>query len=149
MTSRWEALLDQKPVPLLDALVTQVSKLLAESLMNWPLPVQDVDLETLGDFGAHLSAESLPPVRGVFVSAFRLARWELQRDTAAFDDFMRHQRYLQDDITVSDRSALLFITRWLVEQLLALSEATHSRVKRADLIRCLDETEQLWTTQRP
>jgi hypothetical protein len=72
--------------------------------------------------------------------SLRLATWELQREFDAYDDYMRNKRWEERGLTAADKPALLFVSRWLVEQLLALSESTEGRVGRPLLIRCLAST---------
>ena len=74
----------------------------------------------------------------VFSEARRLARWDLERATDAIDDYFRNRRYADAGIPDADRPALHLVSRWLVEQLLSLGEATGGRVKRADLVAVLD-----------
>ena len=71
----------------------------------------------------------------MFREALRLARWDLEREHAAYDDYVRNRRYLERGLTEADRPALLFVSRWVLEQLLALADATGGRVKRPALTR--------------
>jgi hypothetical protein len=139
MPSRWEQLLEQKPVPLLEALLEQVAKLLSRELARWPLSISELDDSTSGSMETFLQADSVRPGAAVFSEALRLAVWELQREPDALDDYMRNRRYLEQGVAPPERGALLFVTRWLVEQMLALSEATEGRVRRPDLVRCLEQ----------
>jgi hypothetical protein len=139
MPNRWEHLLDQQPVPLLEALLTEVAKRIAGDLKHWPLPIEGLDPETGADFAPLFAAGSVRPGDPVFLEAIRLAAWELERETQAVDDYLRNQRYQERGVGAPERRGLLLITRWLVEQLLALGEATEGRVKRKDLLRCLEQ----------
>ncbi len=143
MASRWERLFDQKPVPLLDALVEEVAKLLSRDLLVWPLPVESLDAVTGGGVAPFLAADSVRPGDAVFQEAFRLARWELEREVDAVDAYLRSRRYLELGVGPHERAALLFVTRWLIEQLLDLAETTRSRVRRPELVRCLERTAAL------
>ena len=51
---------------------------------------------------------------------------------------MRNKRYLEHGLAPTDRLALLFLNRWLVEQMLGLGEATEGRVNRRLDVQCLD-----------
>ena len=144
MSERWERLLDKKPVALLEALATEAATLLCDELRTWPLPVQEVDTATLGAHAALLVADAPRPSPGLYLCAFTLVRWELARETDALDEFMRNQRYLERGVAPTERPALLFVTRWLLEQLLALADATEGRARRTDLLRCVDHLEALW-----
>lgn len=138
MPSRWDFVFDLKPIPLVDHLLEEVAKLVARDLARWPLPVQELDADTGRTFAALLLPDARRPADAVFHEAFRLARWELERDLEASAEYMRNRRYLEHGITESDRRALLFVSRWLVEQLLSLNEATSGRIKRPQLVDCLD-----------
>jgi hypothetical protein len=138
MPSRWDHLFDRKPVSLTEHLVEEVSKLLAADLAQWPLPVQELDIATGRAFAPLLDARSARPSGPVFTEAFRLARWDLERQVDASDDYVRNRRWMEHGLTPEDKLALLFISRWLVEQLLALREATEGRVSRKMLVDCLD-----------
>jgi len=141
MASRWDYLFDLKPVSLLDHLLEEVAKLLHKDLLQWPPPVQEVDLDTGGSF-APLFTEPRPrPAPPVYREAFRLAQWELAHETDAYDDYMRNKRYLERGLSPDDRVALLFLSRWLTEQMLGLGEATEGRVKRKHMRDCLERVQ--------
>jgi hypothetical protein len=141
MPSRWDYLFETKPIPILDHLQEEVAKLLAKDLAKWPPPVQEIDLDVGGTF-APLFLESPPrPAPAVYDEALRLSRWELAREFDAYDDYMRNKRYLDRGLAPTDRLALLFINRWLVEQMLGLGEATEGRVTRPVMRQILDKLE--------
>ncbi|MCP3103327.1 hypothetical protein LZ198_31040 [Myxococcus sp. K15C18031901] len=138
MPSRWDHLFDLKPVALLDHLLEEVAKLLAKDLQRWPPPVEELDLDTGGAF-APLFTEVRPrPSPAVYTEALRLTHWELSHETDAYDDYMRHKRYLERGLGPDDRLALLFLSRWLTEQMLGLGEATGGRIKRKHMRQCLE-----------
>jgi hypothetical protein len=138
MSSRWERLLEQKPIPLAEHLLEETARLLSAELRHWPLPVGEVEPGTGRALEPLLGADARRPQEAVFRAALRLTRWDLERAHDAYDDYMRNRRYLEEGITEGERPALLFISRWLLEQLLALSEATGGRVKRSALVSILD-----------
>jgi len=141
MPSRWDYLLETKPVPILDHLQEEVAKLLAKDLAKWPPPVQEIDLDLGGTF-APLFLEPPPrPSPAVYDEALRLSRWELEREFDAYDDYMRNKRYLERGLAPTDRLTLLFLNRWLVEQMLGLGEATEGRVSRPIMRKILDKVE--------
>ncbi|MGQ0506097.1 MAG: hypothetical protein ACT4TC_12355 [Myxococcaceae bacterium] len=135
--NRWEKILESRPVPLADHLLEEVAKLFAQELLQWPPP-----LEEIGDFKDVVMAGQRPS-RVHFQEAFRLARWELRREVEAVDDYWRNRRYQERGLVDEDKRPLLFLSRWLVEQLLALGEATQGRVKRERMLVCLEKTERL------
>jgi hypothetical protein len=141
MASRWDYLFETKPVPLIDHLIEEVAKLLAKDLDQWPPPVQEIDLEVGGQFAPIFTETPPRPSRAVYDEAFRLSRWELAREHEAYDDYMRNKRYLAHGLAPTDRLALLFLNRWIVDQMLGLGEATEGRVNRRLMQQCLDRLE--------
>lgn len=148
MPSRWDSLLDQKPVPLAEHLLSEAAKLLGRELSKWPIEVREIDMSVGREAAAVLEPGALRPADAVFREAFRLARWDLQRAHDAYDDYMRNRRWLERGLAAEDRAALLVISRWLVEQMLSLGDATESRFKRPQMIECLDRTEREWARLR-
>jgi hypothetical protein len=138
MKTRWERLLEQKPIPLLEHLLDEVAKLLHTELQAWPLPIQELDTATGARFADFLTGDAKRPPKEAFLEALRLARWDLERATDSVDDYFRNRRYSEAGLTDAEKPALLFLSRWLLEQLLSVAEATDGRVKRADLLRVLD-----------
>jgi hypothetical protein len=142
MASRWDLLFEIKPVPILEHLVSEASKLLANDLRRWPLPVQELDLETGKKFAALATGQAPRPADGVFREAFRLARWDLGHELSAYDEYMRNERWAQAGLVPSDKPALLFVSRWLLDQMTSLREATEGRVQKHALLELLDRTER-------
>jgi hypothetical protein len=141
MPSRWDHLFDLKPVPLMDQLLEEVARLLAKDLEKWPPPVQELDLDVGGQFTPLLTGEVPRPGPAVYDEALKLSRWELAREFEAYDEYMRNKRYLERGLAPTDRTTLLFLSRWLVEMLLGLGEATQGRVNRSRMQQCLDRLE--------
>ena len=136
--SRWERLLEQKPIPLREHLLDEAARLIAAELARWPLPVGELDLPTGRAFAGLLSGESPRPRPEVFREAIRLARWDIDRRAEDSDVYFRNRRYTDAGLIDAERPALLLVSRWLVEQLLALGEATQGRVRRPDMAAVLD-----------
>ena len=141
MPSRWDYLLETKPVPIIDQLQEEVAKLLVKDLAKWPPPVEEIDLDIGGAF-APIFLEAPPrPSPAVYDEALKLSHWELAREFDAYDDYMRNKRYLERGLAPTDRLPLLFLNRWLVEQMLGLGEATESRVSRPIMRKILDKVQ--------
>lgn len=131
--NRWEHLLDLRPVSLIEHLLEEAAKILASELQTWPLPIQDMDETSFDAFASYFTADAPRPDRRAYVQAFRLTDWELGREFDAIDDYMRNRRWMSSGLTMEDKRVVLLISRWLVEHLLSLSEATEGRVKRPQL----------------
>jgi hypothetical protein len=144
MASRWERILEleKKPVPIVEHLLDEVARILAKDLQQWPPPIEELDLETGGQFRALLEPGSTRPANAVYGEAFQVARWELQRDLDASADYFRNQRWTERGLCAGDRPAILFLSAFLVEQLLSLRESTHSTISRSQLLDCLERMQQ-------
>ena len=140
--SRWDALLDQKPIALTEHLLNEVAKLLARDLVKWPPPIQELDPVAGRPFEAVFEPDRPRPSEQAFAEAFRLARWELTRELDAYDDYMRNRRWVERGLAPDDKQLLLFLSRWLVEQMLSLGEATEGRIKRPQMVSCLERLER-------
>ncbi len=138
--SRWERLLESKPVPVLEHLLDEVATLFAQDLTRWPPPVEA--LENAAQLAALTGPDAPAPTPVHLEEAFKLARLELSREVEGVDDYFRNQRWLARGLPASDRQLLLFLSRWMVEQLLALGEATQGRVNRPRMLDCLARTER-------
>ncbi len=136
--SKWDLLLDQKPVPVQEHLLAECAKLFAKDLKQWPPPleVESTELATL------LESNPQAPNDDLKREAFRLARWDLQRDLDASDDYLRNRRWLEHGLMVTDKPMLLFYSRFIEEQLYALGEYTAGRIDRKGLLQVLDLTER-------
>ena len=141
MSDRWERILDRKPVSLQEHLLDEAAKLLLAELRQWPLLVEEIDEHTGAGIAELLAPESPRPSPAVLAAALKLARWDLDREHEAYDDFMRNRRYQETGIGEGERPVLLFVSRWVLEQLLALSDATDGRVDRRALVRLVDRLE--------
>jgi hypothetical protein len=149
MPSRWDYLLETKPVRIIDQLQEEVAKLLAKDLAKWPPPVEEIDLDVGGAF-APIFLEAPPrPSPAVYDEAMRLSHWELEREFDAYDDYMRNKRYLERGLAPTDRVPLLFLNRWLVEQMLGLGEATEGRVSRPIMRKILDKVQSRMRLVQP
>ena len=144
--SRWDLLLDRKPVPLVEHLLEEVAKLLAADVRRWPPPIADFDPAAGRKLAPLLAPESVRPDDAVYREAFRVARWELERELEASAEYFRNRRWMERGLADDARMPILFISQWLVEQLLSLREHTHSRVSRAQLVDCLDRVQRLVST---
>lgn len=149
MPSRWDYLLETKPVRIIDQLQEEVAKLLAKDLAKWPPPVEEIDLDIGGAFAPIFMEDTKRPSPAVYEEAMRLSHWELEREFDAYDDYMRNKRYLERGLAPTDRLTLLFLNRWLVEQMLGLGEATEGRVSRPIMRKILDKVQSRMRLVQP
>jgi hypothetical protein len=140
---RWDHWLEAKAKPLTEHVLDEVAKILAKDLSGWPPPVaewsSDADRERFASLFAPAAAR---PGRITFREAFRLARWEMQRDVQAIDQYMTREQWRSEGVADHEFLALLFVHQWLIEQLLGLNEATEGKIKRTQLEDCLDRCER-------
>lgn len=144
MNRRWERILDSKPVTLVDQLMTEAAKTLWSELGSWPPPIQELELAGARSHGDVLKPDSPVPPRAAFREAIKLARWDLEREFDAFDEYVRNRRWEAAGLAESHKPALLFLTAYLTESLLALREATEGRVKRGDLLVALERLDKFY-----
>jgi hypothetical protein len=135
---RWDHLFELKPRPLAEQLIDEMARLLAQDLSHWPPPVEAWTSEAdRKKFAPLFKAEAIRPDGATFREALRLARLEMKRDVPAIDDYMTREQWRSAGVPQRDFLALLFLHQWLVEQMLALNEATEGRIKRSQLEECL------------
>lgn len=142
-SSRWDHVYGLKPVPLVEKLAEEASKLVAEDLREWPPEVES--FATARDearFQPLLAPGSPRPDDKVFAAAFHLARLELSREVEVIDEYMRNERWREVTPPGRGFDALLFLSRYLTELMLALAEATEGRVKRPQLVEILTRAER-------
>lgn len=142
MPSRWDLILDQKPIPVARYLLAEAAKLFAKDLERWPPELDANDAAAARQLSDLLEKNPLGPSPAAWEQAFRLTRWDLERAEDAIDDYFRNQRWTEAGLSVQEKPMLLFLSRWVLEQLLAFREATHGRVNRSDLIEVLTQTQR-------
>ena len=140
--TRWDLILEQKPIPVIEHLLEEASRLFAKDLSVWPPEIAEFDPSTGLTLEQLLAERPARPERAVYTEAFRLTRWDLSRDFAATDDYWRNQRHLEAGLTAADKPMILFLSRFITEQLLALGEATEGRVTRARMLDALTRIER-------
>ena len=140
--TRWDLILEQKPIPVMEHLLEEVSKLFAAELRAWPPQVTEFDAETGAALAKLLADHPLRPDDRVFGEALTLTRWDLSRDFDAVSEYWRNQRHLERGLRAADKPMILFLTRFISEQLLALGEATDGRVTRARMLDALTRIER-------
>lgn len=138
MPSRWDAILDLKPVPIREHLLDELARLFAGDLAQWPPALEEPSPEVL----ALLEAHPARPDDAVVRQAFQLARWDLERELLAFDDYVRNRRWREHGLPDGDKPLLLFLSRLVVEQLDALSQATEGRINQKARLEVLARTER-------
>jgi len=141
VSDRWERVLEQKPISLQEHLLDEAAKLLLVELRQWPLAIQEVDEHTGAGIAELLAPDAPPPSSAVLAVALKLSRWDLEREHEAYDDFMRNRRYQEAGITDRERPLLLLVSRWVLEQLSSLADATDGRIDRHALLRLVDRLE--------
>lgn len=140
--SKWDLILDRKPVPILDHLVEEIAKLFARDLAVWPPAIDELDDATGRQVAALLKDSPARPPLALYRQAFVLTRMDLAREADALDDYLRNQRWLTGGLAAKDKGMLLFLSRFMAEQLLALGEYTQGRVNRARMLDVLERTER-------
>jgi hypothetical protein len=138
--SKWDLVLGSRPVPVVEHVLDEAAKLFAKDLAVWPPAVESFDATTGAALGELLAGHPPAPDTKLYAEAFRLTLLDLERDLDAYDEYFRNQRYTEAGLSRGDRPMLLFISRFMTEQLLGLGEATDGRLSRPRLIEVLDRT---------
>ncbi len=141
--TRWEAILEQKPRPVFEHVLDEISRLFAADLATWPPKIEAFDEVTGRQLEALLADAPRRPDPVVFAQAFHLTRLDLGREFEAHDDYLRNQRWLEAGLTGKDKGMVLFLSRFMTEQVLSLGEATQGRVTRSAMLDVLARTERL------
>ncbi len=139
---RWTKILESKPIPLLEHLIEEMAKILAADFESWPPPIEELDPISGQAFQPLFQPAYPRPARAVYREAFAIAKLELRREVEAVSDYLRNKRYVEAGLSEADKLAMLFLCRWLTEQLLSLSEATEGRLKRTHLVDLLERVER-------
>jgi hypothetical protein len=145
MAGRWDFLYEQKAVSLTEHLVDELAKLIAQDLAGWPLAIDSFATpEDAARFARLLAPDSPRPGASVYLAAFLLARLELEREYEQIDEFMRNERWRAFAAPGRSYHAMILISRYLTEQMLAVLERTEGRVNRARLVECLGRAQKAW-----
>ena len=147
--SKWDLILDRKPVPLQAHLLEEVAQLFAQGLARWPPRIEDFDPVTGQKLSELLEQSPLAPDTRLFVQSFALTRFDLGRELEAFDDYLRNGRWMTSGLAAKDKAMLLFLSRFMAEQLLGLAEFTEGRLTRAHLLDVLSRTERHFFARGP
>lgn len=140
---RWDHLYELKPVSLGEAFVEEAAKVVAKDLQGWPPPVEGWHSpQDEARFGPLVAPGSARPDAKIFAAAFRIARLELMREFEQIDEFMRNERWREFTAPGAGVDAMLFLSRYLTEQMLAIAEATEGRIKRPMLVDLLLRAER-------
>ncbi len=139
--NRWELVLEAKPRPIIEHLLDEAAKLFAADLSRWPPALEELDLRTGASVAALLADTPVKPDERVYREAFRLTRLDLGRELEAYEDYLHNQRWQEAGLAAKDRPMVLFLSRYMAEQLFALGEATEGRVDRPRMLEVLARTE--------
>ncbi len=145
--NKWDLILAQKPVPLRTHLLEEVAKIFAADLGIWPPRVEDFDAHTGQKLADLLNDSPLQPSARLYQEAFTLTQFDLGRQIEASDDYLRNQRWMTGGLGAKDKGMMLFLSRFMAEQLLGLAEATQGRLHRSDLLDVLDRTQRHFFTK--
>lgn len=142
--SKWDLVLEQRPVPLMEHLVQELAALFARDLSAWPPAIEAFDDATAGALRPLLAETVEPPGPAAYREAFRLAQLDLSREFEALDDYWRNRRFGEAGLAAADAPLLQFLSRFMTEQLLALGEATEGRINRPRMLQLLERTRTIF-----
>jgi hypothetical protein len=138
---RWDFVEELRLLSTAEAIAGELAKQLAGDLERWPPEVEWSDERERARFAPLYALGAARPSRIAFAEGFRLARWELEHEVEAIDDYWRNGR---DAVAGGDldRLAVRLLWRYLTEAALTVAEATQGRVKRRHLLDCLEQAER-------
>jgi hypothetical protein len=131
---RWDYLYEIGPRPAIDVLLDEAARAFSDDLGRWPPPLEAVDPSLLPII------EGQRPHPLAFREAFRLARWDLERDYEAIDRW-QERGWQEAQLNPSEKEAAIFLSRYLTERLFDLAEAVQSRLRRKELLELLARIE--------
>lgn len=139
---RWDYLYDAQARPISDYLLDELARDLERDVRQFPPEIQEwQDAATQAKY-APLLASGKQPSELAVRTAIWLAQADMRREFEAVDAFMRAGG-LDDRLgSDEDRELCRFLWRFLVDKCLAFAEATHSRIKHADLAEALARLEK-------
>ena len=138
--SRWDKFHNARSITTNELLRQAVVDELWADLTNWPLSVEHWHDPALRERYAPVLAHDCPrPALPVLQTGLQLARWELERDYEALDDFARNDRGAKLTGSGLEALSLEFLHRWLTDCLLEVLEVTE--LKRSNLIDALQQLE--------
>lgn len=143
MSSPWHRWYEKKPVPLLEYLVDEAAHRIADALRQWPPRVEQTSDEALPVLRPLFTSLKSRPSFELFQEAFKLTQMELERHFEAYDEYMRNERWRQSGLAPQDKTTLLELNHWLLENLLTLQEATEGRLRRHQLVMILQKLQRL------
>jgi hypothetical protein len=129
---RWAWLEALRPQALEEVIASEMAKVIASELRDWPPQIEWTDAASSTRFAAVLDT---PPSAADLREGFALARLELQHDLDAL-------RFARPSLATD------LVRLYLTETLYSLAERTHNRIKRHHLRIALDRAEQLLATIR-
>ncbi len=130
----WEWLEGVKSQSPSEVAIAELGKLLAEELGNWPPQVEWDSEEQRRPYEKLLAPGSATPSATVFVEALKLARWELEREDEALNQYLRNHHLERACPLQSEQQAATFLQLYFVEAFYELIERTENRVKRREII---------------
>jgi hypothetical protein len=132
--NRWEWLESMKPESMISATVKYMTRQIAEEILAWPPQVSAMQTHAASRFSKILRPDAPRPALAAYEEALRRARWELERDYDAIDDYERNHRIAEACSAERDQIASEFIQHYILESYFALMEKTDYKIKRKDVL---------------
>ena len=139
---RYDWLYELRPVAIKEKLLGALGDHLARDLEAWPPPVEDWLSETDRARFAPLYEAPVQPSPGGFRYACHLVRLELRREYEAIDYEMRNDGWAEWFEDRRDLEKVHLLTRWLLDALLSVKEASGQNLTRGDLETVVDDLER-------
>jgi hypothetical protein len=126
--SRWDWLEGVRRQRVVDVLLVEAARQLADEIQTWPPALEWTDERSQREFAPLFAPDAGRPGPSALALGFQLARWELARELDAIEHAVRG-----GEVSLGAR----FLWRWLPEWLLELKERCDNQLSRAQLLDCL------------
>ncbi len=139
---RYDWLYELRPVTIKAKLLQALGDHLAQDLAGWPPPVEDWLSERDRQRFAPLYEAPVRPSPGAVRYACHLVRLELRREYEAIDFEVRNDGWTEWFEDRRELEKVHLLTRWLLDALLAVKEASGQNLTRGDLEAVVDDLER-------
>lgn len=142
MANRWDWIYDLEKQPINDYLLDRLAEDLEKDLRSFPPAIESWEDETARARFEPLLLSGRAPSELAVRTAIWLAQADLRREFEEVDRFMRGGGLDDRLSSPEDRELCRFLWRFLEDKVLAFSEATQSRFRRAELADSLTRLEK-------
>jgi hypothetical protein len=130
-----------------EVIITEIAKAIADELSRWPPQLEWTDDLARERFAMLYDFDGPRPDPAALTEGFRLARWDLARQTDEMNYYLRNDHMGRAVTDETQRLIAQLVWRYLTELLLDVAERLEGRLRRPQLLLCLDEAEKRLATR--